>query len=118
MAFLLCSTSFFLHLLFLTFAETSCCIFLRPLLFVFNWMLKRRLEGCMSSLILPDAPHLREIAFSGVMECTFEFIVPSIYDYVLRGGFAVVFCSRVRYVPLQGLPFLLTCIGVPKFLWL
>ena len=62
-------------------------------------------------------PPLAGDYFSRVMECTFEFIVPSIYDYVLRGGFAVVFCSRVRYVLLQGLPFLLICIGVPKFLW-
>ena len=70
----------------------------------------------MSPLILPDAPHLWEIAFSGAMECTFEFIIPGIYDYVLQGGFAVVFCSRVRYVPLQGLPFFTHLYWSPKIL--
>ena len=43
-----------------------------------------------------------------ILECTFELIIPGIYDYVLRRGVAVVFCFRVRYVPLQGLPFLFT----------
>ena len=65
MAFLLCSTSLFLHSLFLTLAETSCCIFLRRLLFVFIWRFNRRLEGCMSPLILPYAPTCGRLLFLG-----------------------------------------------------